>query len=61
MIKIRPYIEEESGVKYISVETHKEGKIVEQSFEYTDQDKVSIIVALIEKAVNDVIDHDPSR
>ena len=58
-IKIKTF--EEDGLKYVSVETYKNDKWIEQSFEYTDSDTIEMVVALIEKAVNDVLEHDPSR
>ena len=58
-IKIKAF--ELEGEKYISVETYKNDKWVEQSFEYTDNDTIEMVVALIEKAVNDILEYDPSR
>lgn len=59
-IKIKAY--EFEGTKYVSVDTiNADGKWIERAFEYTDNDKLETILALIEKAVNEVTEHDSSR
>jgi hypothetical protein len=50
MITIKSF--EQDGAKYISCTTYKDDKWFERAFEYTDNDKVSTIVKLIEADIN---------
>lgn len=52
-IKIKTF--EHEGSKYVSVEKITDDKWTERSFEYTDQDKIELILNLLEVELNKVI------
>lgn len=52
MIRIKLY--EFEGNKYISVHTIKDDKWFEKSFEYIDNDKLSVILSMVETNINSI-------